>query len=290
MKSIVGTVVLLSVLLAAPAVAGAEDVQQIMQKFDKVTRDSYTSALFHMKLSTCKYRLQNETIKCSEKPREVSVEMVQKDYGPAMRDSRILADVTAPISDKGIGTLTYEYEEHGRDKDMWLYLPALGKVKRLISNSDGAENFFGSEFLTENMETRKLQDYAYKIVDETTFNNRPVWVVELLPTEAKRRKSPFSKIVSHIEKERYLPLKENFYDHNNRQYLQQIWHVYEQVDGVWIGTKVSMNNFISQRVSQLRMEATRFNIDIPNEFFTQRSLTDFSYRESNKARLRASYN
>jgi hypothetical protein len=290
MKSIARTVLLASLLLASPAAVYGEAVEEIMEKFDKVTRDSFSSALFRMELSTCKYRLQNETLKCTERPREVSVEMVQKDYGPRLRDSRVLADVIAPISDKGIGTLTYDYEEHDKGKDMWLYLPALGKVKRLISNSDGAENFFGSEFLAENMENRKLQDYSYKIIDESTFNDRPVWLVELLPTPAKQKKSPFSKIVSYIDKERYLPMKENFYNHNNKLYLQETWHVYENVEGVWIGTKVSMNNFISQRVSQLRMAAVKFHIEIPNEFFTQRSLTDFSYRESHKTRLRALHN
>jgi hypothetical protein len=177
---------LAGICLATPIGAhAAEDVEQILSKFDKVIQDSFSSAVSQIKLSTCKYQVQNQSIKCIEKPREVLVEIVQKDYGPRLRDSRVLADVIAPISDKGIGTLTYTYEEYGRDKDMWLYLPALGKVKRLISNSDGSENFFGSEFLTENMETRKLQDYTHRIVEESTFNNRPVWLIELKPTEGK---------------------------------------------------------------------------------------------------------
>ena len=276
--------------LLAAAATHAEPVEQVMEKFDKVVRDSFHSSVSQLKLTTCKYRIQNDAMKCSEKPREVLVEMVQKDYGPRMRDSRTLADVIAPISDRGIGTLTYDYEQYDKDKDMWLYLPALGKVKRLISNSDGSENFFGSEFLTENMENRKLQDYTYKTIDETTYNQRPVYVVEWTPKSEKLRKSPFSKIESFIDKERYVPMKENFYNHNGRLYLQQIWLVQEMVDGVWIGRKVTMNNLISQRVSQLQTESVKFHIDISDEFFTQRSLTDFVYRENRMTGLRALWN
>jgi hypothetical protein len=276
--------------LAASTAVRAEDVQQIMEKFDKVTRESFKTAISQIKLTTCKYRVQDDGMKCTERPREVIVESVQKDYGARFRDSRTLADVIAPISDKGIGTLTYEYDDYSKDKDMWLYLPALGKVKRLISDTDGSGTFFGSEFLAENMENRKLPDYTYRIINETTFNDRPVWVIELQPTPAKLRKSPFSKIESYMDKERYLPVKENFYNHNNQLYLQQIWHVLEKVDGVWVGRKVSMKNLISQRVSQLETESVKFNMDVSEEFFTQRSLTDFAYRENNMTRLRALWN
>jgi hypothetical protein len=288
-RAITRTALLLLACALAPAAAYAEDVEEIMDKFDKVARDSYSSAISQIKLSTCKYRIQNDAMKCIEKPREVIVETVQKDYGPRLRDSRTLAGVIAPISDKGISTLTYDYEQYDREKDMWLYLPALGKVKRLISNSDGGENFFGSEFLTENMENRKLRDYSHKIIGETDYNNRPVWIVELLPTDEKLKKSPFSKIESFIDKERYLPVKENFYNHGGQLYLQQVWLVHEKVDGVWIGRKVSMNNFISQRVSHLATESVKFQIDVSDEFFTQRSLTDFAYRESRMGQLRALY-
>ncbi len=288
MKRFGKVAVLAGLWLAAPLAARAgEGVEQVLAKFDAVIRDSFSSAISQIKLSTCKYRLEGDRIRCTEKPREVIVEMVQKDYGPRLRDSRLLADVIAPISDKGIGTLTYQYDEYGKDRDMWLYLPALGKVKRLISNSDGSENFFGSEFLSENMENRKLQDYTHRIVDEATFNNRPVWLVELVPTETKLKKSPFSKIVSWIDRERYLPVREDFYNHAGKLYLQQVWLVHEKVDGVWIGRRVSMNNFISQRISQLETESVSFNIDVADEFFTQRSLTDFAYREERKQALRA---
>jgi len=47
-----------------------------------------------------------------------------------------------------------------------------------------------------------------------------------------------------------------------------------------------MNNFISQRVSQLQTESVKFNLNIADEFFTQRSLTDFAYRENQLQALR----
>ena len=80
MKRICGKALLLAgACFAAPTDAhAAEDVETILSKFDKVIRDSFASAVSQIKLSTCKYQVVGGAIKCTEKPREVIVEMVQK--------------------------------------------------------------------------------------------------------------------------------------------------------------------------------------------------------------------
>ena len=46
---------------------------------------------------------------------------------------------------KNTGFLTYDYDASGKDDDQWLYLPALGKTKR-IASSDQSGAFMGSDF------------------------------------------------------------------------------------------------------------------------------------------------
>jgi hypothetical protein len=50
-----------------------------------------------------------------------------------------------------------------------------------------------------------------------------------------------------------------------------------------------MNNFIAQRVSQLETQSVKFNLEIPDEFFTQRSLTDFAFRDNQIQALREQF-
>ena len=47
----------------------------------------------------------------------------------------------SPADVKGTGLLTYDYND--KDDDMWLYMPALRKTRRIIS-SEKAKSFMGS--------------------------------------------------------------------------------------------------------------------------------------------------
>ena len=274
-------VVLSAIFGTLPGMVQAMDVMEIIKKVDNEARDSFSSAISNLEISTCKYRIENRRLRCSESPRIVYIENVQKDYGPDLKDSRSLAMVLKPVSDEGIGMLTYQYYDYKKDNDTWLYLPALGKVRRVISSNDGSGNFFGSEFLNENMAIRKVEEYTYKLLDEATYKKRPAWIVEIVPTDEKARKLPFGRIVAWFDKERFIPLKENIYNKNDQIYLQQVWLGYEKVDGVWVAQKVSMNNLISRRISHLETESINFHIEVPEEVLSKRSLTDFAFREKN---------
>lgn len=281
------TLTLTALLLSASvSVAFADDALEIMKKVDDVARNSSDSAVSNIRITTCGYKIVNKAMRCAGKPRVVDLENIQKSYGPEMKDSRSLSIMIKPISDKGIGMLTYEYYDHNTDNDFWLYLPSLGRVKRVVSSDDESGRFFGSEFLNENLVVRKVEDYDYSIVEESTYKGNPVWVIELSPATESAKKLPFGRIVSWIDKERFIPLKENFYNHNNQLLLQQIWLVLEEVDDVWVARKVSMNNVLARRVSHLENVAIKFHIDVPDEILTDRSLTDFAFRERNMERYR----
>lgn len=71
---------------------------------------------------------------------------------------------SAPANVKGTGFLTYDYAGDQED-DQWLYLPALGKAKR-IAAADKSGSFMGSDFTYADMTQRNLDDYSYKIVQK----------------------------------------------------------------------------------------------------------------------------
>lgn len=58
------------------------------------------------------------------------------------------------------------------------------------------------------------------------------------------------------------------------------------IDGVYGVTKVTVNNFASSRISQMNKFQIRRNIEIVDEYLTQRALTDFAFRERNLGQFR----
>src|SRR5687768_16213086 len=187
--------ILLIGLIAAfsTILAPAQSAKEIIEQVDHVLRNSYSTTVQNIRLTTGKYVVREQSMKFSEKPRVKVLQSVdKKGYGDRKGDSRSVALILEPINDKGIGTLTYEYEDAAKDADLWIYLPALGKVKRLQTskeNSDESGSFFGSEFSIEDLEIKKVHEFTYKIVREETYNRRPVWVIESTPTERKAKKS-----------------------------------------------------------------------------------------------------
>lgn len=278
---------LLLVALALPLQAAAKTVDEIMDKVDYVMKRSFTTQLTKVKLTTCNYRVKKGRMGCIKKPRVVVIENAKKITDDDVH-ARSLAIILEPISDKGIGMLTYEYEQRGRENDNWLYLSALGKANRIVSNSDESGSVFGSEFSienTENPEARKIYEYDYKLLREEEYQGEAVWVVEMIPTKEKAAKTQYEKLEAWISKKSYYALKENYY-RNGKVHKQRLQKGIKKVDGVWIATKVTMKNLSTKRISQMDKTSVAFEKDISNEFLTQRALTDFAFRERNLTKFR----
>lgn len=276
------------------SLVSAMPAREVAEKFDHVLRKSHSTMIVKFKLSTCAYRISDSQMRCSEKPRSSVFENVLKYFGDDIRSTAIVLE---PARDKGIGTLTHEYYDTDKDNATWIYLSALGKIKRIISTQDSEDSgsFFGSEFYVEDLDWRKLDDYTYKLLGEQKLavseknNNvqRPAWILEWTPTPTKERKSKYGKIVSWIDKERYILLKEDYYDHNQQLFKKRTLKNVQLIDDNWMPRNITMNNLATRRVSVMDRQAIAFNAEVPDEFLTKRTLTDHVFRERHLSEFRS---
>lgn len=278
--------------LIAPGTSFALTGLDVMKSVDEVSRKNFTTAVVKTQLSTCKYRMEGGSISCKEKPRVIVLEVGEKKYGADHREARSLALVLQPISDKGIGMLTYEYAEAGRENDVLLYLPALAKVRRLVSGGEGNEDggsFFGTEFFSDDTQMKKLEDFTYNILREEVYENRPTWVLELTPTAKRAKRTSYQKLELWIDKERKLILREDLYNRSGKLFKQRLNRQFAHIDNVWMARQQTMNNLITSRITSIDNISVTYNKEVPDELFTERSLTDFTFREKNLAILRSYY-
>lgn len=278
------SILLAALCMVAPTTSLAQDAREIMVKVDEVTNRSYSSSVRQMKFSTCRYKLSNGKLSCTEKPRNIRFEVfsTHKPVAQGGVDHKSLDVIVDPVSDKGTTMLSWIYADEGKPFDIWVYLPVLSKVKRLASVSDGNEAaaMFGSEVSTEDSSgDRKIRDYTHKLLGETIYRGRPVWKIEMTPTPSRRNRSYYSRIVTYVDKERFFVLKDELYDPSGRFYKE--WSVIEakQFGRAWLPMKASMNNLLKRRITMFETSAVALNVDIDPEFHTQRSLTDFAFRE-----------
>jgi len=262
-----------------------------MERVEDYQLATSDSAFNRMQLSTCRFGIRESRITCAERPRVKALESVSKNYGEEGKDTKGVTIVLEPAAERGIGMLTYSYDDAERDNETWLYLSALGRIKRIASgNSDDDSepaSVFGSEFTTEDTDTGKLEEYEINLLEETTEAGREVWKVEMIPDEERARKSRYSRTVSYIDKERWVPLKTEMYDQYGTEIKRLLASRVEEVNDVWMARSLTMMNLVSNRLSNMAILEINLGVDVDDEFLTTRTLTDVAFREAELQELRS---
>ena len=84
----------------------ADSSKQIMEKVDENVRARNESVFTLLKLSTCKYGISENKIKCSKTPTIKQIESISINTGPDGKDSKSIAFIQDPPSERGIGMLS----------------------------------------------------------------------------------------------------------------------------------------------------------------------------------------
>jgi uncharacterized protein len=109
-------------------------------------------------------------------------------------------------------TTTLLVENPGRDDEIWVYLPALKKARRLTSNNK-KNSFVGTDLSFGDLVGHKAVDWNHKILRADTLGGVAVTVVESTPkTPEVAGDSGYSKRVSWVGKENFVSLKIEFHD------------------------------------------------------------------------------
>lgn len=273
-------------LLAVTTVA-ANEARDIMQQ--AIDRDDGESQFSRETIATCQYALKNNKIRCVEKPRIKIIESVRKDYGPKGKDVKSVIIILKPAADAGIGFLQFDYDDPDAETDQWMYLSALGKVKRIVSGNENEPkkgSLFGSEFGYEDMERKHIDNFVYTLLGEEKVKGQDCWKIESLPVPAYARKSNYSRSINWVGKQHFRFYKSEMYDRNGKLIKQLTFNDYEKINDVWIPRKLNINNVQDRRISTLKNQSTTLNISVDDKLFNQRTLTDGAFREKRLQQLR----
>jgi hypothetical protein len=294
MQLIVAFLVMALAILFGSELEAAEPVsaREIMDKVDLQQREAADKSLSKSRLSSCPFVIKNKKVVCTETPRVRVMESVSRQLGEDKKDSQAISIILEPASERGVGMLTYSYDDAFKDTESWLYLSALGSVKRMASGSGEDQepvSLFGSEFTTEDMESGKTGEYEYKILQEGLYSGKDVWVIEALPKVMRLKKTNYSRILVWVDKARFIALKVQAYDKRGALHKRTVFKQFEKYNDVWVARDLTIYNLKINRLSRMKSEQLAMNIDVEEEFLTQRSLTDFAYREKILEALRAQF-
>ncbi len=193
---------------------------------------------------------------------------------PAPGD-RTLVRFTYPNDIKGTGLLVWEHPN--ADDERFLYLPSLGRVRR-IAGAEAQESFVGSDLTFEDMGGREFDDYTYRLLGEgdraTAWAgadgvSHPVYTLE------SRHKNPsvrFPRVVSSVRRDNFVVVRAVIY--NRRGEPQKTFEVQklDRIKGYWTSLDLRMSDALQRTRTELVVESAEYDVGLTADAFSRREL------------------
>lgn len=153
--------------------------------------------------------------------------------------------------------------------DRWLYVPSVDLVKRL-SADDKNSSFVGSDFSYEDVSGRHWTEDTHTIVsDNETLGERAAYLISSKPKEGD---DSFTEKKTWVDKESFLPLKEEYFDEDGELFRRFTADKIEDVDGITTITQRTMENVDKGQHTTIIFDSIEYNVGITDDIFTERYL------------------
>lgn len=254
MKRIMVLSVFLMLLLQA--VSQQPDAASIMSKSRDLTMTGSMSANINLSIT-----------EKSGVSRFRTISMTTKSYSDGL-EKRFIKFIE-PADVRGTAMLVIDNKE--TSDEMWIYLPALKKTRRIVSSEKG-KSFMSSEFSNADMSSPTLSDFTNKHLAGSGSDNQ--WIIESTPvSEDKADEYGFSRKISYLSMDKYQIQKMEFYNYDNQLFkIIEVKSVYPLQEGKYIINDMIANNILTHRKSDITLKNIKEGLKVDDSFFTIQNL------------------
>jgi hypothetical protein len=169
------------------------------------------------------------------------------------------------------GTAMLIYDNKNSADEMWIYLPALKKTRRIVSTEKG-KSFMSSEFSNADMSSPAQGDFTNSHVENSGKNNQ--WIIESKPvSEEKAEEYGYSKKIAYLSADKTEVQKMEFYNFDNKLYkVIEIKSIQPGSNGKYIIKDMTSRNLLNGRSSEMKFENISMNAAINDNSFTLENL------------------
>jgi hypothetical protein len=240
---------------------GGPSAREIMDKVSLTRKLAGSEAVVKMSIVSEKGQI-----------RERSITMATKLYDDGKTEKRIYR-FQSPADVKGTGVLVFDYEREA--DDVWVFLPALRKTRRIVS-AQRSQSFMGSEFSFGDLNVPALDDYDYKLLGEESYGGEACWKIEVLPkSKAIADSDGYAKKTYWVSKGKLVIRRGVYHDLAGKE-LKELKcddvTLLDEKNQRYRPLKMEMVNKQNGRRSSFVSEKIAFNAAANDEYFTPRYL------------------
>jgi hypothetical protein len=208
----------------------------------------------------------------------------------APEGDRLLIRFRFPNDIRGTSFLVWEHP--AADDERFLYLPSLGRVRR-IAGAETQESFVGSDFTYEDIGGREFDEYTYAFAPDPSTGAgqgpstrsgqagsaswtapgggppQPAWRLE---SRRKDAAAEFPRVVSLILKDSLVVVQADIFNRRNEK--QKVYTVkrLERIEGIWTVMESGMTNDLEKTRTELVVESIDYNVGLKESDFARREL------------------
>ena len=186
-------------------------------------------------------------------------------------DNKRMTRFLEPTDVKGTVSLLVEHSD--KDDDIWIYLPSVKKVRRLIS-SNKKDSFVGTDFSYGDVIGHKVKEWSHTIVKEEEVDGKPCYVIESIPKDATiKTNTGYSKRIGWIQKDNFVTVKAISYDEAGELLKEAKYSHWKEVDTVkhkWQAGILEAKNLQTGHSTVITIDQFKVNNGVKDDFFTTR--------------------
>jgi hypothetical protein len=189
------------------------------------------------------------------------VDQYSKD-GPNGARSVIIFQQPASVA----GTRFLTMDNAGGTDDRWIYLPSLGRVRR-VAASEGSGSFVGTDFSYDDISStsRSADLDTHTLLREESLNGTACYVIQSVPRDSSYQ---YSKMIQWIAKDSSITLKIELYDRRNTHVKTVEMSGIRDIQGRLTVTVTRMTTHAAGTSTTITNEITKYNDNVPEGVFT----------------------
>jgi hypothetical protein len=187
--------------------------------------------------------------------------------------TKTLVKFLEPADIRGTAMLVYDYPD--TPDDMWIYLPALRKVRRIVSDEKG-NSFMGSEFSNADLSIPEPENFEYKIVSVELLDGSDCWKIEASCKNGDiSQEYGYVKRLMWIDKNNFLTRKIEYYDMKGELHKVQRFSNYQKrPNGRYFAYSMEKENIQNGRKSIMVVEKFQDNSTLPENAFSSSMMAE----------------
>ena len=235
------------------------DLEVLLEKSDQVIHPENLQGTFRMVLTSPRGGKRSMEVIAYQRQRSET------------REDRLFI-FTHPPSVEGTGLLVHSYLDQEEDR-MWIYLPAVGKLKRVNLSTSGGGYFMGSDFTYSDLISTAREEFVYELQGEAEVNGEACYLVgKKGKTKAVQRKYGYSFEEQYIRKSDFVQIKVLFYDIAGDPLKEFRVEEVRIIEPYRYPSYVVMENLQTGHKSEIIFSDIQVPETIPDEYFTHRYL------------------